>query len=274
MFKNPIKKYQSGGQITEEQATEQMASALSQAFGMDKDAVKARIQEIRSNEEESAMFAEGLKLIQAGKQQEGLQIIGQLFAKPKSAKQGGKIDSFVCKHAKRGHLAGCDCKEDGGKVKKAQYGEIVNDSTGKRRVIYHPEGGYAGYVDLTTGKAYNHNDEEMLQPGWYNGKGYPMAHRNATRGNAYEVNTYGRIIENLPEGNQRVLPPADSANFAGLVKQWDMSKIGHAVTAEQNGGVVKAQGGKKVFNLIHQKRDGNVYQSHQYGNPEGHPDNN
>lgn len=79
----------------------------------------------------------------------------------------------------------------------------------------------------------------MLQPGWYNGKGYPMAHRNATRGNAYEVNTYGRIIENLPEGNQRVLPPADSANFAELVKQWDMSKIGPAVTAEQKGGEIK-----------------------------------
>lgn len=241
---------------------------------------------------------EGQKQVQQLMQQFQQELQGQQAG---IFKDGGKLHDFICKHAKGGHIAGCGCKEeggkvskaqngtsgipqnasaldtylmsnmqmptsdnlftgqqvanlinsihlnqplvqaqeDGGKVEKAQYGEIVNDSTGKRRVIYHPEGGYAGYVDLTTGKAYNHNDEEMLQPGWYNGKGYPMAHRNATRGNAYEVNTYGRIIENLPEGNQRVLPPADSANFAELVKQWDMSKIGHAVTAEQNGGEIK-----------------------------------
>lgn len=238
MFKNPIKKYQSGG-VTPEQARQQVVQFIIQKTGATEDQVNGFLDKISGDEKALGEFQQILEL--ASKDDpKGIDMLKQLFGTQSSqfAKKGGKLHDFICKHAKGG-VAGCGCKEDGGKVEKAQYGEIVNDSTGKRRVIYHPEGGYAGYVDLTTGKAYNHNDEEMLQPGWYNGKGYPMAHRNATRGNAYEVNTYGRIIENLPEGNQRVLPPADSANFAELVKQWDMSKIGPAVTAEQNGGEIK-----------------------------------
>lgn len=119
MFKNPLKKYQQGGQMSTEEAENQMAQVLAEAFQMDPQVVKARIQEIRQNPEESKLFAQGLQMLQQGDQQNGMAIIGKLFQVP-SRKQGGKIDSFVCRHAKSRHVAGCGCKEDGGKFNETQ----------------------------------------------------------------------------------------------------------------------------------------------------------
>lgn len=49
-------------------------------------------------------------------------------------KEGGKLHDFICKHAKGGHVAGCGCKEDGGKVKKAQYGGFALDDPNNKIV--------------------------------------------------------------------------------------------------------------------------------------------
>lgn len=125
MFNNPLKKYQQSGQMSTEEAENQMAQALAEAFQMDPQVVKARIQEIRQNPEESKLFAQGLQMLQQGDQQNGMAIIGRLFQVP-SRKQGGKINSFICKHAKGGK-AGCGCKEDGGKVEKHTNGKPVRN---------------------------------------------------------------------------------------------------------------------------------------------------
>jgi hypothetical protein len=52
--------------------------------------------------------------------QEAVERIKSMFV-PQSAKFGGKIQDFICKHGKGGK-AGCGCKENGGNVAKAEIG--------------------------------------------------------------------------------------------------------------------------------------------------------
>lgn len=33
-------------------------------------------------------------------------------------RKGGKLNAFICKHAKGGHVAGCGCHQEGGRVRK------------------------------------------------------------------------------------------------------------------------------------------------------------
>lgn len=166
-------------------------------------------------------------------------------------KDGGKLHDFICKHAKGGHVAGCGC---GGKVEKHQQanGEgrgVIGESIwgpiiGNRRDFFHypPESGFAGSVDMKTGRAYKaETNEEMAQPGMYNAKGYPIYEGQTTNGTYYEVNPHGRIIVNIPEGGQRVLHGADSVGVVNLINQWDQTKVGHAVKAKSKGGIVKDQ---------------------------------
>lgn len=137
--------------------------------------------------------------------------------------------------------------ERGGKVAKAQngsgrsiWGSVYTDDNGRWRNFYDEYNGAAGTVNMDTGRAYKAGtDEEMLQPGRYNRKGYPIAEGASTNGTWYEVNPYGSVLVNIPEGGQQVLHGNDSTAVANLIKQWDQSKVGHAVTAKENGGKVK-----------------------------------
>lgn len=116
MFKNPLKKYQQGGQVSQEQ--QQMLAAFVEWL-------PKRVKEFQGMQPEQIVEAlngmakspEGQKQVQAYMQQ-----FQQEMQNPQAGmfKEGGKLQDFICKHAKGGHVAGCGCKEDGGKVNKTQ----------------------------------------------------------------------------------------------------------------------------------------------------------
>lgn len=134
MFKNPIKKYQSGGPVTQEQAEDQIVSVIAlQLSGGDQQKaksllgpVKQRLQEIKSNEQESQILKAGLQKLQ-NNDESGMQDILSLFANaPQKAKLGAKLQAFICKHANGKKIPDCGCNEDGGKVEKNQSGKRIN----------------------------------------------------------------------------------------------------------------------------------------------------
>jgi len=121
MFKNPLK-HQQGGQINQEQEAEnQLISAISQTLGAQPEQVKARLDEIKANPQETQALQQALQLMQQDKNA-GFKAVLNLFAKS-SYKQGGKIQAFICKHAKGG-IAGCGC------VKKGAEGMAMDNPEG------------------------------------------------------------------------------------------------------------------------------------------------
>lgn len=117
MFNNPLKKYQQGGQVSQEQ--QQMLAAFVEWL-------PKRVKEFQGMQPEQIVEAlngmskspEGQKQIQAYMQQFQQELQEQQAG---MFKDGGKLQDFICKHAKGGK-AGCGCKEDGGKVEKAEMG--------------------------------------------------------------------------------------------------------------------------------------------------------
>ena len=112
MFKNPLK-YASGGTMlpSEQQAENDFISVIAEGLGAQPEQVKARLEQIKSNPTESQQLQEALQLMQQDKNK-GFQAVLSLFAgKPQSAKRGGKIQDFICKHAKGGAVAGCGCEK-------------------------------------------------------------------------------------------------------------------------------------------------------------------
>lgn len=119
MFKNPIKKYQSGG-AAPSQEEQQMLQAFIEWL-------PKRVKEFANMQPEQIVEAlngmgktpEGQKQVQAYMQQFQQELQGQQAG---MFKDGGKLHNFICKHAKGGQVSGCGCKEDGGRVSKAQNG--------------------------------------------------------------------------------------------------------------------------------------------------------
>lgn len=112
MFKNPLK-YASGGTMlpSEQQAENDFISVIAEGLGAQPEQVKARLEQIKSNPTESQQLQEALQLMQQDKNK-GFQAVLSLFAgKPQSAKRGGKIQDFICKHSRGGAVAGCGCEK-------------------------------------------------------------------------------------------------------------------------------------------------------------------
>ena len=251
MFKNPLK-YQQGGSA--QNAMQKLVAFLVQNTGLDENTISQKLQAILSDETAKAQLTTVLENMQNGNDQEATAKLISMFTQDQTEmkRRGGKIQSFICKHAKGGNID-CGCPKEklagmerGRQITKAQggsngiYGPTTTDGTGTYRDFYYPEGGYAGRVDLKTGKAYHAGTgEEMLQPGRYNRRGYPIPEGGSTNGTYYEVNPYGRIIVNIPEGGQQVLHGTDSSAVANLVKQWNMAKVGPAAVSRKNGGEIK-----------------------------------
>lgn len=149
MFKNPLK-YQSGGvtQSKEQEAENQLVSAIAEGLGAQPEQVKARLEQIKSNPDEVKELQSALQLMQQD-QNAGFQAVLKLFAKPQSAKHGAKIQDFICKHKRGGYVAGCGCKEDGGIVKGQEGGYRVfprtwqnnsDGSTSSEQIAVEPNG--------------------------------------------------------------------------------------------------------------------------------------
>ena len=130
MFNNPLKKYQQGGTaMTIPEAEEELINAIVeelQAQGIQKsvEEVKNRYEQIKSNPEgeEYKKLTDAITLMETDKKS-GFSKILSLFATP-SNKFGGKIQDFICKHAKGGTVTGCGC------AKKAADGTVIDGPEG------------------------------------------------------------------------------------------------------------------------------------------------
>lgn len=118
MFKNPIKKYQSGGSAPSQEQQEMLAAFVQWLPTKVKEFENMEPEQIVETLNSLSKTPEGQKQIQSLMEQFQQEMQGgsNMFRK------GGKLNAFICKHAKGGHVAGCGCKEDGGKVTMAQSG--------------------------------------------------------------------------------------------------------------------------------------------------------
>ena len=115
MFKNPLK-YQQGGKTQD--PIGQLVKWLVQNTGLDENQISQRLEQILNDDTAKQQLVSNLQNMQKGDQNAAQNIIGMFV--PQSAKFGGKIRDFICKHAKGGALKGCGCKQEGGKVEKHQ----------------------------------------------------------------------------------------------------------------------------------------------------------
>ena len=126
MFNNPLRKYQSGGQVPSQEQQKMLMAFV--------EWLPKRVKEFANMAPEQIVEAlNGMSKTPEGQKQ--VETLMQQFqqemqnASTSQFKNGGKLHDFICKHAKGGHVAGCGCKEDGGKVEKNQDGKRINPKT-------------------------------------------------------------------------------------------------------------------------------------------------
>lgn len=116
MFKNPLK-YQDGGQMSEEEQLIQIFASAGKNSQVDPKALIRKAQELMNGDQQAyTAYMDNIQKCAQG-DSEGIAYIKNLFKN--GFKQGGKINAFICKHAKGGHIAGCGC---GKSIPKAQEG--------------------------------------------------------------------------------------------------------------------------------------------------------
>lgn len=253
MFKNPLK-YQSDGSTPTQQQQDQLVQlfqAAAQNAQVDPEALVKKAQELGQDENAAAQFMEGLQRCAQG-DPAGIQFIKSLFTS--SHKRGGKIQDFICKHARGGQVAGCGC---GGSVKKAEGGETMPYTRGSYQSsdyfnntgtwIATPNGlaqNYRPYTfgGRTWGIGGNDLEQILVIPGEY---GTP---RRAVRriSNWFNPDVPTERLDTTYQdanGNRR-----NSAEFEARVNRELEGISGRRPTTKENGGKVeKAQGGIRVL---------------------------
>lgn len=118
MFNNPLRKYQIGGNISEDQAMQQVVEFISQVAKVSPEEVVTKLDQIKGDENAVKLLSEALELAK-NNDERGFQAIQQIFNPQVTGKfaKGGKLHDFICKHAKGGYIAGCEC---GKNIIKAQ----------------------------------------------------------------------------------------------------------------------------------------------------------
>lgn len=104
MFKNPLK-YQQGGQLNEQQ--QQMLAAFI-------DWLPKRVKEFQGMQPDAIVQAlDGMSKTPEGQKQvqQLMEQFQQELQSVPSAKRGGKIQDFICKHGRGGAVAGCGCEK-------------------------------------------------------------------------------------------------------------------------------------------------------------------
>lgn len=242
MFKNPLK-YQSGGvtQSKEQEAENQLVSAIAEGLGAQPEQVKARLEQIKSNPDELKELQSALQLMQQD-QNAGFQAVLKLFAKPQSAKHGAKIQDFICKHKRGGYVAGCGCKEDGGIVKGQEGLPSINALRYIERE-YDPEGN-AVYTMAKTRETLPSNmrnnalSEYSQNGGEYQGNGQIQITDFGNGKTRVNGDPYGAPVEVLLHGNDST----EALNRLRQLAKMANIKLGPAIR-ENGGKVEKAQWG-------------------------------
>ena len=164
MFKNPLK-YQQGGKTQD--PIGQLVKWLVQNTGLDENQISQRLNQILSDDTAKQELVNNLQNMQKGDQNAAQNIIGMFV--PQSAKFGGKIRDFICKHAKGGALKGCGCKQEGGEIENKKPGYSVREQR-------YPNGQLAGRDEYANGMI-----RSSLNPGttdewyWMGEEGTPFA---------------------------------------------------------------------------------------------------
>ena len=233
MFKNPLK-YQSGSSLSQEQMVEnQLIEAVAEGLGAQPEQVKARLEQIKSDPTEIQQLQQALQLMQKDRKS-GFKAILNLFAKkPQSAKFGGKIHDFICKHAKGGSVdCGCAKKMANGGPTSNNLNFIERTYDGDSNAVYvlAPERKY-----LPSNMMSDPTSEYQQQGGEYQGNGQVsiVDFGNGTL----------RIVRDIygnPMGGE-VLHGADSAAVANralelMNKSGIKPSTGFNVKKEQEGG--------------------------------------
>ena len=226
MFKNPLK-YQQGGHLNQKQ--QQMLAAFI-------DWLPKRIKEFEGMQPEAIVQAlDGMSKTPEGQRQ--VQAYVEQFQNEMNSvashKLGGKIQDFICKHAKGGHV-GCGCKEDGGVV-KSQNG---NPALGLNFIQREYDGDGNAVYFLASEKRFlpanmrqNPESDYQQQGGEYQGNGQVSI---VDFGNRVRINKdpYGPFGE--------VAHGADSAAIANralaLMKKIGMKPSNGFVQSNQEGG--------------------------------------
>jgi len=160
MFKNPLK-YQQGGKTQD--PIGQLVKWLVQNTGLDENQISQRLNQILSDDTAKQELVNNLQNMQKGDQNAAQNIIGMFV--PQSAKFGGKIRDFICKHAKGGALKGCGCKQEGGNVEKHQQ----ENGKGRGKIYTYDDTYTSGKVTspgdtLITGSYPSKNQEMHITP--------------------------------------------------------------------------------------------------------------
>lgn len=124
--------------------------------------------------------------------------------------------------------------------------------------------------DTLRTKVYPYTTREMQT--YPNGNVRYTIFRRTDTQNYWSPQSKPNFLQRLWYGN-RTVPVEEAQNWEDIIANHPEDP--RNIRKQQYGGIVKAQGGKKVFNLINQDRGSNgIYQRHQYGDPEGDPNNN
>ena len=174
MFKNPLK-YQQGGKT--QNALGQLVKWLVQNTGLDENQISQRLNQILSDDTAKQELVNNLQNMQNGDQNAAQNIIGMFT--PQSAKFGGKIHDFICKHARGGQVAGCGCEKPVLKGQEAIPGgmprfQVVRDTTytnpANRRIMEQ-------IIVDPNGQAYRRTTENGINPiiigGYWDGQFTP-----------------------------------------------------------------------------------------------------
>ena len=127
MFNNPLRKYQIGGNISEDQAMQQVVEFISQVAKVSPEEVVTKLDQIKGDENAVKLLSDALELAK-NNDERGFQAIQQIFNPQIASKfaKGGKLHDFICKHAKGGYIAGCGCGGDIIRAQNAVPGGIPN----------------------------------------------------------------------------------------------------------------------------------------------------
>ena len=238
MFNNPLKKYQQGGQVSQEE--QQILAAFV-------DWLPKRVKEFQGMQPEQIVEAlngmskspEGQKQVQAYMQQFQKEM---QTSKAGMFKDGGKLQDFICKHTKGGHVAGCDCMDDGGKVEKAEMGlGGLNDHSPRPAKVDVPliPGILAELRQRKVANSGNAVNRNFSKANW-KGNQY-FLERADIDGNT--VDTWIQVTPDLDTLVQQQLP---SGRYTPLTQEQAQSIVNRNrtnINKQEDGGVVKGEEG-------------------------------
>lgn len=233
MFENPLRIYAAGGVTSsQEQKLVQVFSKAASKLNIKPEVLIQKVQEL--TEEQQIGFIQAIQDIadSDNPKPESMQLVQSMFAQPSQAfEEGGKIQDFICKHAKGGHIAGCGCKEEGGEIKLGEKGYKVRNGS------YSAEVKAPG--DTLRIKTYPSVTQKMQT--------YPNgAVRYTTTDNRSDFTTHRwdirngqpSILQRILYGNKRA-NPFDKQNWREIILNHPEDP--RNVTIHQDGGLIRAK---------------------------------